>query len=70
MRAIVLAAGKGSRMLSTVPKPLHLVNGLPMARHILKSLEEIYGRRRRASGATCLSNFDADVQRPGSPKIR
>ncbi|MBA52087.1 MAG: hypothetical protein CL456_08250 [Acidimicrobiaceae bacterium] len=41
MRAIVLAAGKGSRMLSTVPKPLHLVNGVPMARHILKSLEEL-----------------------------
>ena len=41
MRAIVLAAGKGSRMLSTVPKPLHLVNGVPMTRHILKSLEEL-----------------------------
>ena len=41
MRAIVLAAGKGSRMLSTVPKPLHLVNGVPMTRHILKALEEL-----------------------------
>lgn len=41
MRAIVLAAGKGSRMLSTLPKPLHPVNGVPMTRHILKSLEEL-----------------------------
>ena len=41
MRAIVLAAGKGSRMLSTVPKPLHLVNGVPMTGHVLKSLEEL-----------------------------
>ena len=41
MRAIVLAAGKGSRMLSTVPKPLHLVNGVPMTQHVLKALEEL-----------------------------
>ena len=41
MRAIVLAAGKVSRMRSALPKPLHLGNGVPMARHILKSLEEL-----------------------------
>ena len=41
MNAIVLAAGKGARMLSTVPKPLHLLDGVPMTRHTLKSLEEL-----------------------------
>lgn len=41
MRAIVLAAGEGSRMLSTTPKPLHLVAGVPMTTRMLRSLEEI-----------------------------
>ena len=41
MRAIVLAAGEGSRMLSALPKPLHLVDGIPMTTRVLNSLEEI-----------------------------
>lgn len=39
-RAIVLAAGKGTRMKSELPKVLHKVNGKTMIRHILDSLKE------------------------------
>src|SRR5215213_5446576 len=34
---IVLAAGAGTRMRSTVPKPLHPVAGLPMLWHVLRA---------------------------------
>ncbi|MEM9223901.1 MAG: bifunctional UDP-N-acetylglucosamine diphosphorylase/glucosamine-1-phosphate N-acetyltransferase GlmU [Pseudomonadota bacterium] len=35
--AIVLAAGKGTRMRSKLPKVMHPVGGLPMIRHVLKA---------------------------------
>ncbi|QDU96327.1 sugar phosphate nucleotidyltransferase [Lignipirellula cremea] len=38
--AIVLAAGKGSRMNSDLPKVLHPVRGRPMIEYVLQSLEE------------------------------
>ena len=39
--AVVLAAGKGTRMNSTLPKVLHQVAGLPMLAHILNAIEAI-----------------------------
>ena len=36
--AIILAAGKGSRMNSTLPKPFHEVAGRPIINHILDNL--------------------------------
>ena len=36
---VVLAAGHGTRMRSTVPKPLHPVAGLPMVLHVLRAAE-------------------------------
>lgn len=39
-RAIVLAAGKGTRMKSDLPKVLHEVNGKTMVKTILESLKE------------------------------
>ncbi len=39
--AIVLAAGQGTRMRSTRPKPLHLLCGRPMIRYVLDSLVEV-----------------------------
>ena len=38
LSAIVLAAGHGSRMLSALPKPLHLLGGVPMLAHVLEAL--------------------------------
>lgn len=39
--AIVLAAGGGTRMRSTRPKPLHLICGRPMVMHVIHSLEHV-----------------------------
>lgn len=39
--AMVLAAGKGTRMRSSRPKPLHLLCGRPMAMYVLDSLAEL-----------------------------
>jgi bifunctional UDP-N-acetylglucosamine pyrophosphorylase / glucosamine-1-phosphate N-acetyltransferase len=36
--AIILAAGEGTRMRSTRPKPLHLICGRPMVMHVIHSL--------------------------------
>jgi len=38
--AVVLAAGKGTRMKSSVPKVLHPVCGLPMISHVINNLKE------------------------------
>ena len=38
--AIVLAAGKGTRMRSRVPKVMHKVGGLPMIEHVLAAVAE------------------------------
>ena len=39
--AIVLAAGEGTRMKSTRPKPLHLICGRPMVLHVIHALVEL-----------------------------
>ncbi|MCQ2410502.1 MAG: bifunctional UDP-N-acetylglucosamine diphosphorylase/glucosamine-1-phosphate N-acetyltransferase GlmU [Elusimicrobiaceae bacterium] len=36
---LILAAGKGTRMKSSLPKPLHTVCGFPMISHILKAAQ-------------------------------
>ena len=39
--AIVLAAGKGTRMRSSLPKVLHHVAGLPLLAHVLNAIDSI-----------------------------
>jgi bifunctional UDP-N-acetylglucosamine pyrophosphorylase/glucosamine-1-phosphate N-acetyltransferase len=39
--AVVLAAGKGTRMRSTMPKVLHRVAGLPLLAHVLNAIDSI-----------------------------
>ena len=43
--AVVLAAGKGTRMKSAVPKVLHPICGLPMIAHVANNLREAGGVR-------------------------
>ena len=43
--AIVLAAGEGSRMRSSRPKPLHLICGRPMVMHVIHALEQVTPER-------------------------
>ena len=33
--SIILSAGKGSRMLSSIPKPLHLISGKTMLQWVI-----------------------------------
>ncbi|MGM0645832.1 MAG: NTP transferase domain-containing protein, partial [Thermodesulfobacteriota bacterium] len=39
--ALVLAAGKGSRMHSSRPKVLHEILGEPMLRHVLRAVAQL-----------------------------
>lgn len=39
-KSIILAAGKGTRMKSDLPKVLHKVNGIPMVKKVMSVLEE------------------------------
>ena len=41
LAAIVLAAGEGTRMRSSLPKPLHRLCGRPMVLHVLDALAEL-----------------------------
>jgi bifunctional UDP-N-acetylglucosamine pyrophosphorylase/glucosamine-1-phosphate N-acetyltransferase len=38
---VVLAAGKGTRMRSNLPKVLHQVAGLPLLAHVLNAIDDI-----------------------------
>jgi bifunctional UDP-N-acetylglucosamine pyrophosphorylase/glucosamine-1-phosphate N-acetyltransferase len=40
LSAVVLAAGEGTRMHSSRPKPLHLLSGRPMVQYVLDALAE------------------------------
>lgn len=42
--AVLLAAGLGTRMKSTLPKALHTIAGKPMLRHLIDSCMEAFGR--------------------------
>ena len=42
--AVILAAGFGTRMKSTLPKALHAIAGRPMLRHLLASCEPVFDR--------------------------
>lgn len=41
LAVLVLAAGKGSRMKSALPKVLHPIAGLPMVQHIIQTAEAL-----------------------------
>lgn len=41
LAVVILAAGKGSRMKSSLPKVLHPIAGLPMLQHIIRTAETL-----------------------------
>jgi bifunctional UDP-N-acetylglucosamine pyrophosphorylase/glucosamine-1-phosphate N-acetyltransferase len=52
---VILAAGKGTRMRSTLPKVLHPLAGVPLLAHILKAVEAIPSTSAFASLTTPVS---------------
>ena len=67
--SIILSAGKGNRMLSDIPKPLHTISGKPMlqwvidankAANIKKSIIVIPDSKESFSNIT--SDFDTVTQ--------
>ena len=60
--AIVLAAGKGTRMKSDLPKVLHPAAGEPMVRHVVEALHEI-----GASPIVLVVGHGADLVREAFP---
>lgn len=41
LKTLILAAGKGTRMKSDIPKIIHKVNGIPMISKVISTLEEL-----------------------------
>src|SRR3990167_4733320 len=41
LRIIILAAGKGKRMVSEKPKVLHLIGGMPLLEHVINRANEL-----------------------------
>lgn len=50
IETIILAAGQGSRMKSSLPKVLHLIAGRPMLEHVILSAQALHARQAEAGG--------------------
>lgn len=61
--AILLAAGKGTRMKSALPKVLHPVAGLPMVAHVLKAAGEAGAARKALVVAPDMDDVEAAVRK-------
>ena len=68
--AVVLAAGKGTRMRSTLPKVLHQVAGLPLLAHVLHAIEGIPSTSVFTPSDTVTSSPLADAMNCTSPSSR
>lgn len=42
--SIILAAGQGTRLKSSLPKVLHPVGGLPLVKHVIKTVQNLYSK--------------------------
>ena len=66
LSAVVLAAGEGTRMRSTRPKPLHLLCGRAMLLYVLDALGEC-DTRRAVIGLTPNSAHNWEPEESCSP---
>src|SRR5579875_2670086 len=70
LSAVVLAAGEGTRMRSSRPKPLHRLCGRPMVLHVLDALAEleiervvvVVGHKAEWVGRTLLDHAPTDME--------
>ncbi|MDP7540340.1 MAG: NTP transferase domain-containing protein, partial [Alphaproteobacteria bacterium] len=67
LAVVVLAAGKGTRMRSALPKVLHPLAGLPLVGHVLAMAEALVPERRlvvvsEAQVGTAVSPWPSVVQ--------
>jgi bifunctional UDP-N-acetylglucosamine pyrophosphorylase/glucosamine-1-phosphate N-acetyltransferase len=72
LSAIVLAAGEGTRMKSTRPKPLHVLCGRPMVLHILDALTELHLDRAVivvGHGAERVTKTLSEQAKPDGPRL-
>src|ERR1043165_6097743 len=58
--ALILAAGKSTRMRSRMPKPLHPLCGLPLTRHVIETCRVIGTAR-----TVVVVGHEADTVREG-----
>ena len=63
--AVILAAGKGTRMKSALPKVLHAVGGKSMLRHVMTAAEQAGAKR-----TLVVVGFGATRFRPKSARRR
>ena len=42
LHVVILAAGKGKRMKSSLPKVMHCIGGQPMVEHVLATSKKLY----------------------------
>ncbi len=63
MHVVVLAAGKGTRMKSALPKVLHRVAGVPMIQHVLDAAEALHPR-----SVTVVVGYDAASVQQSVPR--
>ena len=61
---VILAAGKGSRMHSNLPKPLHPVAGIPMVSHVLNAASAIQPAKTILVVSETSGDIAAHLERP------
>ena len=63
MNIVILAAGQGKRMRSTLPKVLHPVAGRPMLAHVIATAQRVAQSRRLAANTTVVIGHGAEQVR-------
>ena len=63
LAAIILAAGKGTRMKSKLPKVLHKLSGRPMLEHVIDAADEAGADDK--TGAFLCAGIEAWAQKKG-----